>query len=149
MLARALVATVLIGAASAALAAETNWPNYQETDFIIKNYAFKSGESLPEARIHYRTLGTPKRDGSGNIVNAVLLLQGNTGTSALCFLLGTTTPLSTAQLAALYPLHSDYVAAVARSAASDVREGFLLPADALQIDQDAAGSVTGLPAPTG
>jgi homoserine O-acetyltransferase/O-succinyltransferase len=82
MLARALVATVLIGAASAALAAETNWPNYQETDFIIKNYAFKSGESLPEARIHYRTLGTPKRDGSGNIVNAVLLLQGNTGTSA-------------------------------------------------------------------
>jgi hypothetical protein len=74
---------------------------------------------------------------------------GNTGTSVLCFLLGTTTPLSTAQLAALYPLHSDYVAAVARSAASDVREGFLLPADALQIDQDAAGSVTGLPAPTG
>jgi hypothetical protein len=74
---------------------------------------------------------------------------GNTGTSVLCFLLGTTTPLSTAQLAALYPLHSDYVADVARSAASAVENGFLLPADALQIDADAAGSVTGLPAPTG
>jgi hypothetical protein len=74
---------------------------------------------------------------------------GNTGTSLLCFLLGTTTPLSAAQLAALYPLHSDYVAAVARSAANAVRQGFLLPADALQIDEDAAGSVTGLPAPTG
>jgi hypothetical protein len=74
---------------------------------------------------------------------------GNSGTSVLCFLLGTTTPLSTAQLAAVYPLHSDYVAAVARSVSSDVRQGFLLPADALQIDQDAAGSVTGLPAPTG
>jgi Alpha/beta hydrolase domain len=80
---------------------------------------------------------------------ATLTGTGNTGTSALCFLLGTTTPLSTARLAALYPLHSNYVAAVARSAASGVRHGFLLPADALQIDQDAAGSVTGLPAPTG
>jgi hypothetical protein len=74
---------------------------------------------------------------------------GNTGTSLLCFLLGTTTPLSAAQLAALYPLHSDYVAAVVRSAASEAQQGFLLPADALQIDQDAAGSQTGLPAPTG
>jgi Alpha/beta hydrolase domain len=80
---------------------------------------------------------------------ATLTGTGNTGTSPLCFLLGTTTPLSAAQLAALYPLHSDYVAAVARSAASGVRNGFLLPADALQIDEDAAGSVTGLPAPTG
>jgi hypothetical protein len=70
-------------------------------------------------------------------------------TSLLCFLLGTTTPLSAAQLAALYPLHSDYVAAVEQSAASAVRRGSLLPADALQIDQDAAASQTGFPAPTG
>jgi hypothetical protein len=80
---------------------------------------------------------------------ATLTGTGDTGTSPLCFLLGTTTPLSTAQLTVLYPLHSDYVAAVARSAASGVRQGFLLPADALQIDAAAAGSVTGLPAPTG
>jgi hypothetical protein len=80
---------------------------------------------------------------------ATLTGTGDTGTSPLCFLLGTTTPLSTAQLTALYPLHSDYAAAVARSAASGVRQGFLLPADALQIDAAAAGSVTGLPAPTG
>jgi Alpha/beta hydrolase domain len=80
---------------------------------------------------------------------ATLTGTGNSGTSPLCFLLGTTTPLSAAQLAVLYPLHSSYVAAVARSAASAVRQGFLLPGDALQIDEDAAGSVTGLPAPTG
>ena len=80
---------------------------------------------------------------------ATLTGTGNTGSSLLCFLLGTSTPLSAAQLAALYPLHSDYVAAVARSAASDVRQGFLLPADALQIDQDAAASPVGLPAPAG
>jgi len=74
---------------------------------------------------------------------------GNTGGSPVCFLLGTTTALSAAQLSALYPLHSDYVAAVAQSAARDVRRGFLLSPDALQIDQAAAGSQVGLPAPTG
>ena len=82
MLARALFAAALIGIAPAAVAADTNWPNYQEADFTINNYAFKSGENLPEVRIHYRALGTIRRDGNGDIVNAVLLLQGNTGTSA-------------------------------------------------------------------
>jgi hypothetical protein len=80
---------------------------------------------------------------------ATLTGTGNTGSSLLCFLLGTSTPVSAAQLAALYPLHSDYVAAVERSAASGVRQGFLLPADALAIDQDAAASSVGLPAPAG
>jgi hypothetical protein len=80
---------------------------------------------------------------------ATLTGTGNAGSSLLCFLLGTSTPLSAAQLAALYPLHSDYAAAVARSAASDVRQGFLLAADALAIDQDAAGSPVGLPVPAG
>jgi ABC-type amino acid transport system permease subunit len=80
---------------------------------------------------------------------ATLWGGGNTGSSPLCFLLGITTPLPAAQLAALYPLHSDYVAAVARAAASAVSHGFLLAADALEIDQAAAASEVGLPAPTG
>ena len=37
---------------------------------------------MPELRLHYRTMGTPQRDGAGRIVNGVLLLQGNTGTGA-------------------------------------------------------------------
>jgi homoserine acetyltransferase len=44
--------------------------------------AFTSGEVLPELRLHYRTMGVPRRDASGTIVNGVLLLQGNTGTGA-------------------------------------------------------------------
>ena len=60
----------------------TNWPNYQESDFIIRNYVFRSGETLPELKLHYRTLGTAKRNSEGKIINGVLLLQGNTGTSA-------------------------------------------------------------------
>ena len=83
MLMRAFAAAALIGvAAPTALAAETSWPNYREGDFVIKNYVFKSGESLPELKLHYRTLGTEKRTANGEVVNAVLLLQGNTGTGA-------------------------------------------------------------------
>ena len=37
---------------------------------------------LPELRLHYRTMGVPRRDAAGKIVNGVLLLQGNTGTGA-------------------------------------------------------------------
>src|ERR1700747_3631201 len=62
--------------------APTLWPNYREGDFVIRNYVFASGEMLPELKLHYRTLGTAKRDAAGKIVNGVLLLQGNTGTGA-------------------------------------------------------------------
>jgi homoserine O-acetyltransferase/O-succinyltransferase len=58
------------------------WPNYREGDFVIHNYVFRSGESLPALKLHYRTLGTAKRNAAGKIVNGVLLLQGNTGTGA-------------------------------------------------------------------
>jgi homoserine O-acetyltransferase/O-succinyltransferase len=58
------------------------WPNFHEGTFVIENYAFRSGEILPELVLHYRTLGTAKRDATGGIVNGVLLLQGNTGTGA-------------------------------------------------------------------
>jgi len=56
------------------------WPNYTEGDFILKDYRFASGETLPELKLHYRTMGVPQRDAAGKIVNGVLLLQGNTGT---------------------------------------------------------------------
>jgi homoserine O-acetyltransferase len=59
-----------------------NWTNYQEGDFVIRNYVFRSGEVLPELKLHYRTLGTAKRNAAGKIINGVLLLQGNTGTGA-------------------------------------------------------------------
>jgi len=67
---------------AAAPVSSTKWPNYWEGDFVIRNFAFRSGETLPELKLHYRTLGTAKRSGAGKIVNGVLLLQGNTGTGA-------------------------------------------------------------------
>jgi homoserine O-acetyltransferase len=50
----------------------------KEADFTIPNYRFRSGETIPELRIHYVTLGTPQRDASGHVNNAVLLLHGTT-----------------------------------------------------------------------
>jgi homoserine O-acetyltransferase len=58
----------------------TKWPNYHEADFILKDYRFASGETLPELKLHYRTIGAPQKNAAGKIVNGVLLLQGNTGT---------------------------------------------------------------------
>ncbi len=69
-------------APAAAPAESTRWPNYREGDFVLRDYRFRSGESLPELKLHYRTFGTAKRDAAGKITNGVLLLQGNTGTGA-------------------------------------------------------------------
>jgi homoserine O-acetyltransferase len=48
-------------------------------DFIIRDFKFASGETLPEVRIHYRTLGEPRRDDQGVVRNAVLVLHGTGG----------------------------------------------------------------------
>lgn len=37
--------------------------------------AFRDGETLPQLRIHYATLGKPDRDAHGEIDNAVLVLH--------------------------------------------------------------------------
>jgi len=48
-------------------------------DFRRKDFVFTSGETLPELRIHYMTLGTARRDASGHVTNAVLIMHGTTG----------------------------------------------------------------------
>jgi homoserine O-acetyltransferase len=52
----------------------------EEGDFVAKNFQFRSGESLPELRLHYSTLGKPRRDAQGHVSNAVLILHGTGGT---------------------------------------------------------------------
>jgi homoserine O-acetyltransferase len=67
-------------AASLPTAAQTTWPNQREGDFVLKNYVFDSGETLPELKLHYTVLGTPHRNAAGEIDNAVVLLHGTSGT---------------------------------------------------------------------
>ena len=45
----------------------------------MHNFHFRSGEALPEMRLHYATYGTPSRDASGRVTNAVMILHGTTG----------------------------------------------------------------------
>jgi homoserine O-acetyltransferase len=53
-----------------------------EGDAVLRDFRFASGETLPELRIHYRTLGQPRRDESGVVRNAVLILHGTTDNGA-------------------------------------------------------------------
>jgi homoserine O-acetyltransferase len=49
------------------------------SDFLVRDFRFQSGETLPELRTHYVTIGTPKHDSAGRVTNAVLLLHGTNG----------------------------------------------------------------------
>jgi homoserine O-acetyltransferase/O-succinyltransferase len=55
------------------------WPT-NEADVVLKNFRFRDGETLPELRIHYTTLGQPHRNAAGRIDNAVMVLHGTGGT---------------------------------------------------------------------
>lgn len=58
------------------------YPAPREGDFVLRNFQFASGQSLPELRMHYRTLGRPERDDRGIVRNAILILHGTTGSGA-------------------------------------------------------------------
>ena len=62
-----------------------DYPTPAEGDWIAKNFRFTNGETLPELRLHYTTIGKPERDARGQVVNAVLILHG-TGGSGRSFL---------------------------------------------------------------
>ena len=51
-------------------------------DYVARDFTFASGETLPALTLHYRTLGTPRRDASGVVRNAVMILHGTGGTGA-------------------------------------------------------------------
>jgi homoserine O-acetyltransferase/O-succinyltransferase len=72
-----IILGVLLAAGRFSLAADI--PQPVEGDYVIRDYRFRSGETLPELRIHYRTLGEPVRDDKGVVRNAVLILHGTTG----------------------------------------------------------------------
>jgi homoserine O-acetyltransferase len=58
------------------------YPSPQEGTWIARDVRFASGETLPEVRLHYRTLGKPAPDARGVVGNAVLILHGTGGSGA-------------------------------------------------------------------
>ncbi|SRR5258706_82621 len=89
----AAVATTTLGAAARAAdrSMDAGSPRVQsrgdspaptDGDFVVRDFRFGTGETLPSLNLHYRTLGTPRRDASGVVRNAVLILHGTGGTGA-------------------------------------------------------------------
>jgi len=77
---RHLAAAVSLSLALATTAAAAPAVAPKEGDFVARDFRFRSGEVLPELRLHYTTLGEPKRDASGRVTNAVMVLHGTGGT---------------------------------------------------------------------
>jgi homoserine O-acetyltransferase len=82
---RTIVSLFLICVGAVVVLAQTsnppqrNYPTPIEGDYLIQNFHFRSGEMLPELKIHYRTIGTLKTDASGVAQNAVLIGHGTGG----------------------------------------------------------------------
>lgn len=68
-------ATVLFALSAAA----QELPKPTEGNFVIRNFHFRSGETLPELRLHYASYGKLVTDANGRVKNAVLILHGTTG----------------------------------------------------------------------
>lgn len=62
-----------------ALAPARELPKAAEGNYRVANFHFRSGETLPELNLHYRTYGAPARDANGRVTNAVMILHGTTG----------------------------------------------------------------------
>ena len=72
--------TIVLLALPSLHAQQTSTPATSEGDFVVHNFQFRSGESSPELRLHYTTLGKLARDAQGRATNAVLILHGTGGT---------------------------------------------------------------------
>jgi homoserine O-acetyltransferase len=88
---RALALGSLLASAvvSDAATAQAGWGAAgKQADFVVKNFRFTTGETLPELKIHYTTLGQPRKDAQGIVRNAVMILHG-TGGSGRSFMSAT------------------------------------------------------------
>ena len=65
-----------------AIARAADYPPPVESDHVIRDFKFSSGETLSELRIHFRTIGRLEKDAQGVARNAVLITHGTTGSGA-------------------------------------------------------------------
>jgi hypothetical protein len=92
-------------------------------------------------------------DANGNVLGGVrtpavdapvATLSGrSTGGTSFCFLFGSTVPLTPAQLKALYPDHGKFVSAWVKATKAAQKAGFLVAADAKELEHAAVQSDIG------
>src|SRR5918911_3511627 len=58
-----------------ARAQTADYPTPREADSVVRDFRFHTGETLPELRLHYTTIGAPTGE-------PVLILHGTTGSGA-------------------------------------------------------------------
>jgi homoserine O-acetyltransferase len=76
---RFVFAAVLLAVFSPARVLAQAYPAPVEGDFVAKDFRFQSGETLPDVKIHYRTVGAARKDADGVVRNGVLILHGTGG----------------------------------------------------------------------
>jgi len=57
-------------------------PAVTEGTFVLPSHTFRSGEKLDNVKLHYRTLGAPRKDAQGIVRNAVLVMHGTGGSGS-------------------------------------------------------------------
>ena len=80
MIPRLFFFILIPGLTASAQSRSATRPTPTEADYIAHQFHFKSGETLPELRLHYTTFGKPELDSGGRVTNAVLILHGTGGT---------------------------------------------------------------------
>lgn len=58
-------------------------PDFRDRSHTLTDFKFESGQTADELRLRYLTLGTPLRNDSGNITNAILLLHTTTSSAEI------------------------------------------------------------------
>lgn len=56
-----------------------HWPTTTHGEYVIADFTFSSGETIPQLRLHYQTLGTLRTSQDGKTTNAVLIMHGTGG----------------------------------------------------------------------
>lgn len=72
----------VLGVTARPAAAQVPFPAPVEREFVARDVRFESGDVAAEIRLHYRTIGQPRKDADGVVRNAVLILHGTGGSGA-------------------------------------------------------------------
>lgn len=61
--------------------AQAKYPAPVEGDYYPKNFVFSNKATIDSFRIHYATIGNPRLNKNGEVMNAVLIMHGTTGSN--------------------------------------------------------------------
>jgi homoserine O-acetyltransferase len=77
-----LLAVLVFMFSLAGVARAATWPQRAAGTWVIHSYRFADGERMTNVKLHYVTLGSPQRDRTGHVTNAVLVMHGTGGSTA-------------------------------------------------------------------